>query len=63
MAPKRLRLAKERIENAKLLLCSAHHPITEVALDCGFESTSYFSHEFKRMTGMTPTQHIQKYTV
>lgn len=56
-------LKRVRIENAKLLLRSGYRSVTEVALDCGFDSSSYFSAEFKRLTGMTPTQYIQKSTV
>lgn len=52
-------LKKVRIENAKHLLHSGYHTVTEVAMDCGFESTSYFSSEFKRMTGKTPSEYTK----
>lgn len=52
-------LKKVRIENAKHLLRSGYHSVTEVAMDCGFESTSYFSYEFKRMTGKTPSEYMK----
>lgn len=52
-------LKSVRIENAKHLLRSGYHTVTEVAMDCGFESTSYFSSEFKRMTGKTPSEYAK----
>lgn len=46
-----------RIDNAKLMLCSGYYDISDVAIRCGFDSISYFSYEFKRITGMTPTEY------
>ena len=48
-----------RIENAKQLLRSGYYTVTDVALECGFESISYFSYEFKRATGDTPTAYVR----
>lgn len=47
-----------RIENAKHLLQSGRHNVTDVAMACGFESISYFSSEFKRMIGVSPSKYI-----
>lgn len=52
-------LKQVRIDNAKQLLRSGYYTVTDVALACGFESISYFSYEFKRMTGVSPTEYMQ----
>ena len=49
-------LKKTRIENAKLLLSTGYYTVGEVAERCGFQSLSYFSYEFHRLTGQTPTE-------
>jgi AraC family transcriptional regulator len=46
--------AGRRIERAKALLANPRAPITAVALDVGFSSTSAFSAAFHRITGQTP---------
>ncbi len=51
-------LKKVRIDNAKRLLYSGHETVSNVAINCGFDSVSYFSYEFKRLTGKTPTQYL-----
>ena len=45
-----------RIERAKELLRAASVPLTQVALDCGFSSSTYFSTVFRRYVGCTPRQ-------
>jgi len=49
-------LKKIRLDNAKLLLSSGYYSVSEVARQCGFDSLSYFSYEFHRLTGKTPTE-------
>lgn len=49
-------LKKIRIENARLLLSTGYYSVSEVAARCGFQSLSYFSYEFHRLTGQTPTE-------
>ena len=51
-------LKKIRIENARLLLSTGYYTVREVATRCGFQSLSYFSYEFHRLTGQTPTESI-----
>ncbi len=51
-------IKKVRIDNAKLLLHSGYYSVSDVATMCGFESISYFSYEFKRLTGNTPREYI-----
>lgn len=52
-------LKQVRISNARQLLRSGYYTVTDVALACGFESISYFSYEFKRLTGITPTEFLK----
>lgn len=47
-------LSNYRIIKSKELLLFTNKSITEIALHCGFESTSYFSTVFKKTTGQTP---------
>ena len=47
-------LNRYRVQQAKQLLTRTHRSITEIALDVGFSSSSYFSRIFRRETGMTP---------
>ena len=43
-----------RITNAEWLLKTKKLPITEVAIRCGFNDSSYFAHVFKKLKGITP---------
>lgn len=43
-----------RIEHAGKLLKSEKLPITEVAIRCGFNDSSYFASVFKKFKGITP---------
>lgn len=43
-----------RIEEAQRLLAKTDRPITEIALDVGFNSSQYFSRAFWRYTDQTP---------
>ncbi len=47
-------LQRRRIFTAAQRLCLTDDPITDIALDCGFSSSSYFSKQFKSQTGSTP---------
>jgi AraC family transcriptional regulator len=56
-------LLQQRIERAKQLLKQterfakgdAKRTIMEIALECGFNSHSHLSKQFRRLTGITPT--------
>lgn len=50
-------LQKKRIERAQYLLLSTSLPLSEIAIETGFESMSYFSRSFKNITGLTPTHY------
>ncbi|MBS1606618.1 MAG: helix-turn-helix transcriptional regulator [Bacteroidetes bacterium] len=45
---------KQRMAHARMLLQNTTKQISEIALDCGFESTSYFISLFKKEFGHTP---------
>lgn len=45
---------QQRIERAKQLLKQTEQPIMEIALQCGFNSHSHLSQQFRRLTGITP---------
>lgn len=47
-------LNRYRIQQARQLVKNTHKSITEIALDVGFSSSSYFSRIFRRETGMSP---------
>jgi AraC family transcriptional regulator len=47
-------LIQQRIERAKQLLKQTERPIMDIALDCGFNSHSHMSKQFRQLTGMTP---------
>lgn len=47
-------ILKKRLEYAKKLLLSEERGIGEIALDSGFNDSSYFSRAFKKMYRMTP---------
>lgn len=49
----RLRKAAERLRNSTWIARS----ISEICYSCGFGSSSYFSTEFRRFYGVTPTQY------
>ncbi len=53
-------LKKVRIENAKTLLMTGYYSVAETALLCGYENISYFSSEFRRAVGVTPTAFIRQ---
>ena len=46
-----------RCEHAQQLLISGKYKIKEVALLCGFDNYSYFSHIYKSYMGVLPSEH------
>ncbi len=50
---------QQRIELAKQLLKKANLPITDIALNCGFNSHAHLTKYFRAMTGMTPKAYRQ----
>ncbi len=47
-------LLQQRIERAKELLKQKERSIMDIALECGFNSHSHLSKQFRQLTGMTP---------
>ncbi|MCI8417013.1 MAG: AraC family transcriptional regulator [Lachnospiraceae bacterium] len=46
-----------RIERACQLLERSSQPVTDVALECGFENISYFIRKFRELRGCTPSEY------
>lgn len=51
-----------RIKRAKLLLETTDLSLIEIALECGFNSQSYFCYVFKKMEEVTPTVFKKQHT-
>ena len=49
-------LNRYRLDRSLELLRDPSLSVTEIALACGFDSSSYFAVSFRKATGMTPTQ-------
>lgn len=47
-------LIQQRVERAKKLLKNTDYLITDIALECGFNSHSHLTNKFRKLTGMTP---------
>ena len=54
-------IKKTRIENAKAILRTGYYTVTETAIRCGFDSISYFSYEFHRISGVTPKEYAARF--
>lgn len=54
-------LTRKRIEKAKELLCSTSMKIGEITQICGYNDQYYFSHCFKKMTGMSPNKYRREH--
>jgi AraC-like DNA-binding protein len=52
----RIWINQKRLEHAHMLLRNTDKPVAEIALDCGFESASYFIRLFKSQYRSTPAQ-------
>jgi AraC-like DNA-binding protein len=51
-------LQRIRVDKAKELLAEGRLPITQVGLEVGFESHSYFDRVFRRLTGVSPREYL-----
>lgn len=45
-----------RIQRAKVLLNKSNKNVMQIAQEVGFHDSYYFSRQFKKMTGLTPSQ-------
>jgi transcriptional regulator GlxA family with amidase domain len=50
-------LSKRRVDMAMELLSGTKIPVTQVALQCGFNSIATFNRVFREIRGCTPTQY------
>ncbi|MHA4811211.1 helix-turn-helix domain-containing protein [Flavitalea flava] len=56
-------ISRKRLEHACMLLRNTDMPVTGIALDCGFESTSYFIRLFKKEYMCTPREQRAKIAI
>ena len=52
-------LMRVRIAEAKKLLAKSEYTLSEIAVNTGFQSSAYFSTQFKRIVGITPGEYRQ----
>ncbi|MDE5825167.1 MAG: helix-turn-helix transcriptional regulator, partial [Lachnospiraceae bacterium] len=50
-------VTQKRLEDAKELLSTTKKPLTDIALEVGFNDTFHFIKTFKKVIGMTPGQY------
>jgi YesN/AraC family two-component response regulator len=50
-------LNRYRVHQAQILLEDSEHSLTEIALDVGFASSTYFSRVFRKETGISPSKY------
>lgn len=53
-------LLKIRLKNAKRLLLTSDLSFFEISENCGFSSQAYFNFQFKKETGLTPSEYRGK---
>lgn len=53
-------LTEYRINQSVILLEATDHSVTDIALECGFSTPSYYIQSFKRLKRMTPLQYRRK---
>ena len=54
-------LTRVRVARAGDLLKETDRPVTDIAFDCGFSDSNYFSRTFKKETGLSPREFRRKY--
>ena len=52
-----------RISESERLLVTTNKSITDIALDVGFSTTSYFIERFKKQIHLTPKQFRKNYRI
>ena len=53
-------ISMQKIQEAKKWLLDTDEPISNIAMELGYNEPNYFSKVFKRIEGMTPTTYRQK---
>ena len=51
-----------RLKKASILLATTDRSITDIAMETGFSSTSYFIQRFKAYNDVTPSRYRKRYT-
>lgn len=51
---------KKRIQKSVELLTNTSLTLTEIALECGFGSQSYYSYAFKKAMGLSPRKYVKE---
>ena len=51
-----------RMEKAKELLGDNKYKLYDVSIEVGYENPSYFSRQFKKYTGLTPSEYRNQRT-
>lgn len=54
-------MADLRLKRALDLLRATNRPVTEIALECGFSSSSHFAYAFKRVHGVSPLEYRRRW--
>jgi transcriptional regulator GlxA family with amidase domain len=50
-----------RLEEAKQMLEASELPVEAIALECGYQDTSFFGRLFKRKVALTPAQYRRRF--
>lgn len=50
-------ILSQRVQRASVLLRQSGRHITEIAFDCGFNDSNYFSRQFKKHMGLSPREY------
>jgi AraC-like DNA-binding protein len=53
-------LTDYRVQRSAELLCDTALPVTEIALQCGFSSPSYFAEVFRERMGFAPSEYRKR---
>lgn len=53
-------LTRYRLEKANLLLALGEDSVTDIALECGFNSASYFTETYRKMFGISPREYKER---
>jgi len=56
-------ISETRIERAKTLLRDSSLSMTDLALELGFSSSAHFSSRFRQLTGLSPTEWKERFSV
>ena len=54
-------LTSLRMERAKELLTNTRMRLSEIAMEIGYNEPNYFSHVFRKSTGVTPKEYRQQH--